>query len=185
MKLTQNLREIILKFQQNEITEYFVYKNIAEKTKNKKDKKLLQEIAQEEKNHYNFWKKFTKADVEPSHFKISFYSFLVRFFGVNFGLKLMELGEESAQKAYGKIKDFNDEVKSIIKQEEKHEEKLLTFLNKTELQYTGSIILGLNDALVEITGVLAGLTLSLQKTKLIAIVGLITGIAAGRIRISF
>jgi VIT1/CCC1 family predicted Fe2+/Mn2+ transporter len=39
-------------------------------------------------------------------------------------------------------------------------------------------VLGLNDALVELTGALAGLTLALQNTKLIALSGLITGIAA-------
>jgi VIT1/CCC1 family predicted Fe2+/Mn2+ transporter len=38
--------------------------------------------------------------------------------------------------------------------------------------------LGLNDALVELTGVLAGLTLALQNTRLIAMTGLITGLAA-------
>jgi VIT1/CCC1 family predicted Fe2+/Mn2+ transporter len=38
--------------------------------------------------------------------------------------------------------------------------------------------LGLNDALVELTGALAGLTLAFQNTKLIALSGLITGIAA-------
>jgi VIT1/CCC1 family predicted Fe2+/Mn2+ transporter len=42
----------------------------------------------------------------------------------------------------------------------------------------GSIVLGMNDALVELTGTLAGLTLALQSTRLIAMAGLITGIAA-------
>jgi VIT1/CCC1 family predicted Fe2+/Mn2+ transporter len=45
-------------------------------------------------------------------------------------------------------------------------------------KYIGSIVLGLNDALVEITGVLAGLTFALQNTRIIALAGLITGIAA-------
>jgi VIT1/CCC1 family predicted Fe2+/Mn2+ transporter len=42
----------------------------------------------------------------------------------------------------------------------------------------GSVVLGLNDALVELTGALAGLTLALQNTQFIALTGLITGIAA-------
>ena len=42
----------------------------------------------------------------------------------------------------------------------------------------GSIVLGLSDALVELTGALAGFTLALQDAKLIALTGLITGIAA-------
>ena len=53
----------------------------------------------------------------------------------------------------------------------------MIFLRK-RLKYTGSIVLGLNDALVELTGALAGFTLALQNTQLIAMVGLITGIAA-------
>jgi VIT1/CCC1 family predicted Fe2+/Mn2+ transporter len=40
------------------------------------------------------------------------------------------------------------------------------------------MVLGLNDALVELTGALAGLTLALQNTRLVAMTGLITGIAA-------
>jgi len=45
-------------------------------------------------------------------------------------------------------------------------------------KYLGSVVLGVNDGLVELTGALAGLTLALRETKLIAMVGLITGIAA-------
>ena len=44
--------------------------------------------------------------------------------------------------------------------------------------YAGSIVLGLNDAIVELTGVLAGLTLALQNSSIIVISALITGIAA-------
>ena len=52
------------------------------------------------------------------------------------------------------------------------------WINEERLNYTGSIVLGLNDALVELTGTLAGLTFALQNTKLTALAGLITGIAA-------
>lgn len=44
--------------------------------------------------------------------------------------------------------------------------------------YLGSIVLGLNDALVEITGTLAGLTLALQNSKIILVSGFIAGFAA-------
>ncbi|MFO7611507.1 MAG: VIT1/CCC1 transporter family protein, partial [Clostridia bacterium] len=42
----------------------------------------------------------------------------------------------------------------------------------------GSVVLGLNDALVELTGALAGFTFAFQNTRLIALTGLITGISA-------
>lgn len=38
-------------------------------------------------------------------------------------------------------------------------------LNEESLRYAGSIVLGLNDALVELTGALAGLTLALENTR--------------------
>jgi vacuolar iron transporter family protein len=40
------------------------------------------------------------------------------------------------------------------------------------------MVLGLNDALVELTGALAGFTFAFQNTSLIALAGLITGVAA-------
>lgn len=66
----------------------------------------------------------------------------------------------------------------IQEDELKHEQKLLGMLDETVLRYLGSIVLGLNDALVELTGVLAGLTFGFQDSKMVAFSGLITGIAA-------
>ncbi|MGK0209485.1 MAG: VIT1/CCC1 family predicted Fe2+/Mn2+ transporter [Patescibacteria group bacterium] len=44
--------------------------------------------------------------------------------------------------------------------------------------YLGSVVLGLNDALVELTGILAGLTLALADTRIILITGFVAGFAA-------
>lgn len=44
--------------------------------------------------------------------------------------------------------------------------------------YISAIVLGMNDALVEITGALAGFTMALNNNSVIAIAGLITGVAA-------
>ena len=51
-------------------------------------------------------------------------------------------------------------------------------VNDRRLAYLGSIVLGLNDALVELIGVLAGLTFAFQDSQLIAATALITGLAA-------
>jgi VIT1/CCC1 family predicted Fe2+/Mn2+ transporter len=51
-------------------------------------------------------------------------------------------------------------------------------LDEERLHYVGSMVLGLNDALVELTGALAGLSLAIRNTRLIALAGLVTGIAA-------
>jgi len=51
-------------------------------------------------------------------------------------------------------------------------------IDEEKLNYIGSVVLGLNDALVELTGALAGFTFAFQNTQLIAVTGLITGISA-------
>jgi VIT1/CCC1 family predicted Fe2+/Mn2+ transporter len=51
-------------------------------------------------------------------------------------------------------------------------------IDEEKIGYIGSMVLGLNDALVELTGALAGFTFTLQNTRLIGAAGLVTGIAA-------
>lgn len=172
------LKKEILKAQRNEITEYHLYKKLALSIKDKRNQDVLRNIAKDELRHYEFWKKFSNEDVEPSNFKIWLYYTLSKLFGVTFGVKLMEKGEELAQKRYDKISRSIPEAKELEKEEKEHEQKIITLLSEERISYIGSIVLGLNDALVELTGALAGLTFALQNTRLIAIVGFITGMAA-------
>ena len=46
------------------------------------------------------------------------------------------------------------------------------------MHYIGPIVLGLNDAMVEMTGALAGFTMALPNNRIIAIAGFVTGVAA-------
>lgn len=47
-----------------------------------------------------------------------------------------------------------------------------------ERDYSSSVVLGISDALIEMTGILAGLTYALQDMRLVALTGSVTGIAA-------
>ena len=51
-------------------------------------------------------------------------------------------------------------------------------LDEERLKYVGAMVLGLNDALVELSGTLAGLTLALANTRVVAMAGIITGVSA-------
>ena len=177
MEISEKIKKRILLSQKNEITEYHIYKKLAKKTGGE-NREILLKIAKEELNHYNIWKRFTGTDVKPNKFKIFRFYFISRIFGLTFGLKLMEHGEENAQQFYNEIGLKMPEIDNIIKEENDHEDKLLQMLDENFLKYTGSIVLGLNDALVELTGALAGFTLALKNARLIALVGLVTGIAA-------
>ena len=174
----QNISRAALTVQRNEITEFFVYTKLAKICKNPSNADVLREIGKEELGHAKYWKSISGVDVKPNKFKVFWLVLKARIFGLTFTLKLMEKGESSAQKAYETLAYHFPEAENILHDEEVHEKKLLNMLDEEMLQYVGSIVLGLNDALVELTGALAGFTLALGSTRLISITGLVTGIAA-------
>jgi VIT1/CCC1 family predicted Fe2+/Mn2+ transporter len=176
--MDKHLYKSLLKAQADEITEHHIYIRLAAREKESANREVLQGIAADEKCHYEIWKKHTGKDVKPSMLLLRFYVILARLLGLIFAVKLMEKGEHLAQRNYERIGASIPEALQIMREEKKHEAELLRMLDEERLRYVGSIVLGLNDALVELTGVLAGLTLALQNSRLIAMTGLITGIAA-------
>lgn len=172
-----DLRRKILQAQRNELTEHIIYKQLALKVRIKEHKNILERIAAEELHHYELFKKLTQEESRPDKLKAFLYIFISRFLGLNFGLKLMEAGEDLAQGVYNEIKEASIDIDKIIQDERKHEVEIISLLDEERLKYISSMVLGLNDALVELTGALVGFTLALQNTRLVAIVGLITGIA--------
>jgi VIT1/CCC1 family predicted Fe2+/Mn2+ transporter len=178
MEVSAEISNELLKAQRTEITEYHVYTRIARTLPDENNRQIVEQIGQDEKRHHDIWKGYTGREVKPNRFLIWLYTTISRLFGFTFGFKLMELGEEKAQVNYEKIAEALPETQSVIDDEKNHEEKLLTMLDEESLLYAGSVVLGLNDALVELTGALAGLTFAFRDVNIIALSGLITGIAA-------
>lgn len=178
MDISEELRTIILAHQKSELTEHHIYTRLAKKVRHPENRRILKTIADDELRHYLVWRTYTGQDMAPDRWKIRKYCWISRIFGFTFGVKLMERGEGDAQNSYARLVDVIPEAETIMREENQHETALLQLLDEERLRYTGSMVLGLSDALVELTGVLAGLTLALQNTKLIALTGSITGIAA-------
>ncbi len=164
--------------QRNEITESIIYKKIAKFAKGQENKETLLRLSSEEDAHAKIWQSYTHEEIKPDKFKVFKYTWIARLFGFTFAVKLMENGELDAQKEYASIAEDVPESVQIQQQEKEHEEALLNMLDEEKLQYVGSMVLGMNDALVELTGALAGFTFAMQDTKLIALAGLIIGISA-------
>ena len=116
--------------------------------------------------------------MKPEKGKVLRYRLLARILGFTFAIKLMEQGEQNSQAEYDLLAGEVEESVLIRQQEEEHENALMGMLDEERLQYVGSMVLGLNDALVELTGSLAGFTFAMQNTRLIALSGLIIGISA-------
>ncbi|MFC1658911.1 VIT1/CCC1 transporter family protein [Candidatus Omnitrophota bacterium] len=176
--ISGNQKRKILKVQKSEITEHLIYQRLASVTKDEAARIVLENVSAEEFRHYEFWKGLSGEDVPASRMQVFFYFLIARLLGLNFGIKLMERGEGSAQENYAQFKELHPRVEEIINDEERHEQELIGLIREERLKYVGSIVLGLNDALVELTGALAGFTLALRNSRLVAVVGLITGISA-------
>jgi len=152
--LGEELRKSLTVAQRNEITEHYVYKKLARSSKEPRTREILESISNDELKHYNLWTKYSNQDVKPSVFRVWFYVFISRLFGITFGLKLMEKGEENAQQSYRKLSEAIPEAADITRDEEEHESQLIGLISEERLIYASSMVLGLNDALVELTGAL-------------------------------
>jgi VIT1/CCC1 family predicted Fe2+/Mn2+ transporter len=169
---------IAMRAQQVEITESVIYERLADAARDPKNAKVLRSIAGEEKRHAAIWRKAAGAEAKPARLKVFWVVLLARTFGLTFVLKRMERKEGTGSRYYDGLAAEFPQARKLGQEESRHEKALLNMLDEELLQYVGSIVLGLNDALVELTGALAGFTLALGNTRIISLAGLITGISA-------
>ena len=168
----------ILQFQRDELTSSILYEYIAGRQKDEGNRTALMEIAKAERSHYKTWKGYTGQELRPNMLKIFFYKIIHMLLGDTFTIKLFEIGETFGAQELREIEEEIPEARTIMKEEEEHEDRLMEMVDEERLHYIGSMVLGLNDALVELTGTIAGLTFALMNTRLVALSGIITGVSA-------
>lgn len=151
---------------------------MSKKEKDPKNKKILAKMAADERDHAKMWKSLTKKEVNPNLKLVYWYKFLTIIMGFTFVLKLIQSGETTASSKYADIIVEVPEAKKASEDELRHEYELIEMLDEERLQYVGAMVLGLNDALVELTGTIAGLSFALMNTRIVALSGIITGISA-------
>lgn len=133
--LSEEIKNKILIAQRNEITEHFIYRKLSEYIKEAQNKEILKHLSEDEMKHYNIWKGYTEKEIKPSKLSIWKYSLISRIFGITFGTKLMEKGEERAQISYEELSKFVPDAKDIEKDENEHEKKLIGLINEERLEY--------------------------------------------------
>lgn len=176
--IDQQTKNKLISEQQDEINAYHTYLKISHFVKDEHNKEIIKQVAYDELNHYNRLKELTGLDIPPQKSKVAFSYWITRILGITFGIKLFEKGESKGISNYSELNESFSFIDAIVEDEERHEEELINMIDEERLNYMGSVVLGLNDALVELTGALAGYTFAFQNTHLIALTGLITGISA-------
>lgn len=165
--------ERLLALQKMEATEAEVYRRLAMMQSDPVNKAILEGIALEEERHEVFISEMTGRVVSPNRFQVMKQIILARIFGFTFSIMMMESTENNIASEY---RDLG--LDDIAEEEEVHEENMISMLDEERIRYSGSIVLGMSDALIELTGALAGLTFALKDLNLVALAGLVTGIAA-------
>lgn len=178
VQLSPAVYKRILHFQEDEITGSILYEYIAKRQKNDDNKAVLLEIAREERRHYEIWKAYTGREVAPNRVKIALLRMTSFILGDTFTIKFFEAAENFSINELEAIVQEIPEARSIVDEEEEHEALLLAMVDEERLHYIGAMVLGLNDALVELTGTIAGLTFALANTHLVALAAIITGVSA-------
>ena len=174
----QTTLKAICGFQKTEATVSVVYARMARHEKHEKHARILNQIATEEREHYETWKSITGLECKPNRIHTTWYTLLFLIVGYTFVLRLMEKSEQQSVVNYCALPTEHPEIQNMIKQEKAHEAMLVSILDEDQLKYVGAIVLGLNDALVELTGSIAGFTFALANTRIIAMAGIITGVSA-------
>ena len=169
----EDRRARLLKLQRMEATEAEVYRRLARMQKDPVNRSILEGISLEEERHEAVIENMTGEKVRADMGKVRRQIMLARLFGFTFSVKMMEATEKDVAAEYRELG-----LDDIAEEEEAHEENMIGMLDEERLRYSGSVVLGMSDALVELTGALAGLTFALQSLNLVALAGLVTGIAA-------
>lgn len=176
--ISTTTKKKLLMMQRDEATAHLIYGAIAQSIKDPENRKIVEKISKDELGHMKTLAKYTGQSVKPRKGQVRFYKFLAKVFGFTFAIKIMEKSEEVAQVSYGQLIEEIPDIAKIQQDEDEHEKQLIGMLNEERLNFVGSIVLGMNDALVELTGALAGLTLAFSDMKIMILSGLVTGLSA-------
>ncbi len=177
MEISKELYKQALKSQKDEINGYALYAFMAKRQQKKypENAKILRQMSDDELKHYKMWKALTGKEVKAHIF---FAKILTVILGITFMIKKMQKGEVVGQKNYERLQTEYPPVAKMLDDERRHEKELYDLIDEERLHYVGDIVLGLNDALVELTGAITGVTFSIMDPRTIALTGIITGISA-------
>ena len=176
------------RFARDELDEFHFYETLARTEQDADNRRVLEELAQQEREHVDFWCEvggLARGAIKPSRARLAMLRIARRLLGLSFTIRWLERGESHIVESYREVLDSGvlDEshaqtLRRIIDEEVAHEQQLERRIADERREYLGAAVLGLNDALVELTGGLAGLASSISDTKLIAFSGLVVGTAA-------
>src|SRR6267378_1571688 len=182
--LSPDLVKLAAKAARDEYTDGAVYQMLSRHEKNQSFKKALEDLARGEQSHYEFWKAYTPATpAKVNKLKVYFTLLLRLTLGLTFTMKFLERHEDTLHERYRQmVKNIPPADKArfeaMMEEEEHQESYLMGEIHEGRVKYMSFIVLGLADAVVEISGIHAGSLGIYNRTELAGIAGVVAGMAA-------
>ncbi|MEM1572513.1 rubrerythrin family protein [Pyrobaculum sp.] len=185
VEISSDLQKVAREAALDEYKEYVTYSALARAERNPRRRAVLERLAEQELEHFRFWNKF--AGVAPPVLRFRLYAYFMVFvrllLGATFVAKLLERGEVEAVGRYRSVLPLlpdadREALLKIIADEEGHERALIDQLDEAVVKYMGALVLGLADAIIEITGAHAGTLGTTDSTVVAGVIGLIVGVGA-------
>jgi VIT1/CCC1 family predicted Fe2+/Mn2+ transporter len=177
LALSHPTLQVVRCLQKDEVDSSLVYQRLAERIGGPNGE-VLARFSRDEARHALAWQAYTQQSFKPRKLRVGWILFLARVLGFTFIVKFFEKGEFEATKAYKELESEIPDAAKIRADEERHEKALMGMLDEERLKFVGAMVLGMNDALVELTGALAGFAFAMRDGKIVALAGLITGVSA-------
>ena len=145
---------------------------------------VLKQLSATEGKHSEFWSRYA-PDEKPklNRMKVLWILFLRRVLGLTFASRYLDRHELSVVKEYQEVagmipRDDKAAFEEMVADEVQHEQEFAQKVESTAVRYISFVVLGLADALVEISGIHAGSLGIYNKTELAGLAGITAGAAA-------
>jgi VIT1/CCC1 family predicted Fe2+/Mn2+ transporter len=178
------LKSELKKYVVDEFKDYVIYRSLADAERDTTRREILSNLSKKEYEHYMFWLQLTNYQPKPpSRLRIGLMITLRRLLGLVFITRLLERHERSVVRWYRELSDAlppkeRETLFHIMREEEEHEKMLIGQIEENIIKYLGYVVLGLADAIIEISGVHAGFLGATNVTILAGMAGLVVGFAA-------
>ncbi len=152
--------------------------------KNTSFAEALTQLSATERRHFEFWMKYLPGE-QPKFSKAKLYLILLlkRILGITFAVRFLERHESKTIHEYRSVEPLipaedRSAFDQMLRDEEKHEKDFSNRVESSSVLYISFVVLGLADALVEITGIHAGSLGIYNVTEIAGLAGIIAGGAA-------
>lgn len=172
------------RFAEAEYRDLVIYQELARTETVPEFRRILEQLVEHERGDYDFWRQYASKTQHTVHpLTLPLVRLLRKVLGLTFTAKLIERNEKRAVRDYAAfLKEADPSLKTkiqeILEHEERHEQEMIGQIKEEKIAFISSIVLGLNDALIELSGALVGFSFAFRNPRLAAATGLIAGIAA-------